>query len=78
MSAGLLSAQQALKRIDLGVKAATAIYNGVAKTPQLIRQLTEGRGAQRLLTQVVSNAANGKPAAQGLLTGLRQAAAGAR
>lgn len=78
VSAGLLAAQQALKRIDLGVKAAQAIYNGVAKTPQLIRQLTEGRGAQKLLTQVVSNAAQGKPAARGLLAGLQQAAAGAR
>lgn len=76
-TAGLLAAQQALKRIDVGIKAAEAVARGIRKTPQMLKDLTDGRKAQRMLSTVAKNAAQGKPVARGLLTGLKQAA-GAR
>jgi hypothetical protein len=73
-TAGLLAAQQALKRVDVGIKAAESLFRGVKRTPQILKALSDGDAAKKLLTQVASNAAQGKPVAPGILAGLKQTA----
>jgi hypothetical protein len=74
-SAGLLAAQQALRRVDAGVRAAEKLLQGAQATPQLVRAMRRGQGAKRLIAGVVGNARSGKPFAQNFLQGLQRVAA---
>jgi hypothetical protein len=76
-AAGLLAAQQALKRIDVGIAAAKKIAAGIRATPQLIRDLKRGNVAKNLVQTAARNALTGKPVAAGFLNGVRQIASGA-
>lgn len=76
-AAGLLAAQQALKRVDVGLKAAKAIVNGVKQTPQLVKAITQGTQAKRLIQTTVKNASQGRLTAGNFVQGLNMLA-GAR
>lgn len=76
-AAGLLAAQQALKRVDLGIAAAKKVAAGIKATPQMVRAMVQGNQAKQLVQTAARNAASGKPVAAGFLTGVRQIAAGA-
>lgn len=73
-SAGLLAAQQALKRIDVGVRAAEALVNGARQTPQLLRALRRANTAKGLIANVQHAARDGRPFARNFLAGLQQIA----
>jgi hypothetical protein len=75
-SAGLLAAQQALKRIDAGVRAAEALVNGARQTPALVRAIRRGTTAKRLIHDVHHAARHGGPYAHNFLAGLNHIANG--
>lgn len=69
-AAGLLAAQQALKRVDVGINAAKKLVSGLKATPQIAKAITQGQQAKKLIQTATQNATSGKPAAVNFFRGL--------
>lgn len=77
LTLGALAAQQALKKIDVGVRAAQKLVGGAAKaTPAVKQAIAEGQVAKELVQQVTRDAADGKRVASGFAEGLAAIAQG--
>jgi hypothetical protein len=75
-SVGFLAAQQALRRVNLGVKAAERMLSGVRPTPRMMRRVRRGFRAQKLVKRVRHAANTGQPHAAHFLNALKQLAQG--